>query len=487
MAGDMLGERSRLDALRALDLLDTPPEAEFDTIVSGTRRLFDCRFAMLSLVDADRIWLKAASGLPLGESPRKVSFCTHAVAADAMLVIPDACADGRFASNPFVLGPPYLRFYAGVPLRLASPKAGASLPVGTLCVFDDQPHDPDPEKLEMLVGMARVVEGLLEARRISRESLRLALDRQETLDDMARMHRLLEHAERVARVGSWRIELESGKVHWSDQTYAIHGLALGSENLIATALQRYPCDDRSTIEAALDRCVRQGLPWDLELNFTDAQGLPRRVRTLGEIEHRSGKRVAVIGVIQDVTDRYHLERSLAAVARTDELTGMPSRRAFNEEFEAALKQAQHGAPLAVAIIDLDRFKEVNDRLGHATGDDVLRTLASKLQAARYLGDHFIARLGGDEFVLVLRGKRTHEQLIQDLRQLLENLSHSVNAGGEAIMVSATIGLCLYGAGNVDRSSLLKEADEALYRAKRVQRGTAAIAGCAALIQLLPRT
>lgn len=208
------------------------------------------------------------------------------------------------------------------------------------------------------------------------------------------------------------------------------------------------------------------------------------MRTLGEIDQRVGKRVAVMGVIQDITDRYQFERRLVAVARTDELTGIPSRRAFNEELEVALDRAREGAPLAIAIIDLDRFKEVNDRLGHATGDRVLQAMAAKLQAAQYLGDHFVARLGGDEFVLILRGRRTHEELVQDIAQLLADLRYAVPDDRSVITVSATIGACVYGASYVDRASLLKEADEALYRAKRMQRGTGAIAGKSAYIQSL---
>jgi diguanylate cyclase (GGDEF)-like protein/PAS domain S-box-containing protein len=478
----IINDETRLEALRALDILDTPPEAGFDAIAAGARHIFGCKFAFVSLIDADRQWFKAACGLQASETPREVSFCTHAVAADDLLVISNTRNDMRFANNPHVVGSPFIRFYAGVPLRAAVPGGGAALPIGTLCVVDDQPHDPTSDKLDMLVGMAGVVEALLEARRTSKENLQMALDRQDALDDMARTHRLLQHAERMARIGSWRLELESGKVHWSDQTYAIHGLALGSQAQLGAAMQFYPEDDRAKLETALERCAHEGTAWDLELNFTDAQGHPRRVRTLGEIDQRAGKRLAIMGVIQDITDRYHFERRLVAVARTDELTGIPSRRGFNEELEAALDRAQKGFPLAIAIIDLDRFKEVNDRLGHATGDEVLRVMANKLRAATYLGNYFVARLGGDEFVLILQGSRTQEQLSIDIARLLADLRYAVSGDHDGIIVSATIGACVYGTSYVDRSSLLKEADEALYRAKRMQRGTGAIAGSSTSIQ-----
>jgi hypothetical protein len=274
----IVDEVARLKALRALDMLDTPPEAEFDAIAAGARHLFDCKFAFVSLIDADRQWFKAACGLEASETPRDVSFCTHTVAADDLLVITDARQDIRFATNPMVVETPFVRFYAGVPLRVTPPGGGAALPIGTLCVADDNPQDPTPDKLEILIGMARVAEALLEARRTSKENLQLALDRQEALDDMARTHRLLQHAERMARIGSWRLELESGQLHWSDQTYTIHGLAPGSQEQLGTAMQFYPEDDRAKLEAALDRCAQLGTAWDLELNFTDAQGRPRRVR-----------------------------------------------------------------------------------------------------------------------------------------------------------------------------------------------------------------
>jgi diguanylate cyclase (GGDEF)-like protein len=134
------------------------------------------------------------------------------------------------------------------------------------------------------------------------------------------------------------------------------------------------------------------------------------------------------------------------------------------------------------IVDLDRFKEVNDRLGHAAGDEVLLLMASKLKSIRYLGNRFIARLGGDEFVVMLRGEHAQEILVPGIKRLLSDLRHVVPDAGRSIVVSATIGACAYGPGNPDRATLLKCADEALYRAKGIRRGTAAVAGREELIE-----
>lgn len=476
-----MDETARIEALRALDILDQPSEAAIDAIVAGAQLLFRCKSAFVSLVDIDRQWFLSTCGLQANETPRNISFCTHAIAANELLVIRDTHQDPRFVTNPLVVGEPFVRFYAGVPLRAAASKGGPPLPIGTLCVIDDRPRAPSAQSLKALAGMATVVDALLEARRTSRQNLQLAFERQDALEEMARTHKVLQHAERMARIGSWRLDLESGAVRWSDETYAIHGIEPGTAEHLANAMLFYPDDDRAKLQEALDRCIRHGIAWDLELNFTDVQGQSRRVRTLGEADLREGMPVALIGVIQDITDRYHFERRLVAVARTDELTGIPSRRAFNEEIEATLQRLSDGSSLTLAIIDLDHFKEVNDQLGHAKGDEVLLVMAAKLKAAQYLGDHFVGRLGGDEFVVVLRGRRSPGEIEQAIERLLAELRYSVPAGERSIEVTATIGACSYDARHVDRSSLLKEADEALYRAKRMQRGSGAIAGIGRLI------
>ncbi|QNE30697.1 diguanylate cyclase [Sphingomonas sp. NBWT7] len=470
-------ENERLAALRAIEVLDTPPESEFDTIVNGARYLFGCRMATVTMIDANRQWFKARYGVSACETARDISFCNYAVANDDTLIIADTAADVRFADNPLVVGPPFIRFYAGVPLRVRRPDGAGSATIGTLCVMDDRPHTATPAQIEMLTGMAHVIEALLEARRATKESMRLALARQEALIEVQRAQRLLQHAERMARIGSWRLDLATQQTYWSAQTFAIHGIESRGDTALEDALEYYPQPDRDRLRSVLDQCIADGRAWDLELDFIDAGGQQRRVRALGEPELRDGQPVALLGVIQDITERYHFERRLREVALTDELTGLASRRAFNERLDAAL--ANRGdEPLAVAILDLDRFKEVNDRLGHAAGDDVLRVMASRLREATYLGDHLAARLGGDEFVVLLHGEHAAARLVASIERLLADLRHTVPANGGNIPVSSTIGACVADTAHADRSTLLRAADDALYVAKRSRRGTGAIAGLA---------
>ncbi len=145
-------EDDRLQALRALLILDTPPEERFDRIVAFAAEEFDVSSARVSLVDADRQWFKAAHGEPQGESPRATSFCGHAILENAPMVVQDASLDPRFADNPIVTGPPHIRFYVGAPLTLPSGQN-----VGTLCIFDSQPKAMDPVGLAILCALRDLV------------------------------------------------------------------------------------------------------------------------------------------------------------------------------------------------------------------------------------------------------------------------------------------------------------------------------------------
>lgn len=131
-------EAQRLQALRALLILDTPPEQRFERIVDFAVSEFDVPMAAISLVDADRQWFKAVRGLTVCETSRDVSFCGHAILRPDGLLVPDTLLDPRFFDNPLVQHEPRVRFYAGAPLLLRGGEA-----VGTLCVLDTRPREFD--------------------------------------------------------------------------------------------------------------------------------------------------------------------------------------------------------------------------------------------------------------------------------------------------------------------------------------------------------
>lgn len=146
-------EQSRLQTLRSLDVLDTPPEERFDRLTRLAKRIFRVPIALVSLIDENRQWFKACEGLGVLETPRDISFCGHTILGDNIFLIPDAKDDERFADNPLVLNDPYIRFYAGCPLRALNGQK-----MGTLCVIDQKPRTFDEEDADALRDLAAMVE-----------------------------------------------------------------------------------------------------------------------------------------------------------------------------------------------------------------------------------------------------------------------------------------------------------------------------------------
>lgn len=138
-------ESTRLAALYELLILDTPPEERFDRIAAFAAAEFEVPIAVITLVDAQRQWFKAKVGTEVCETGRDVSFCSHAILQDHIMVVPDAHDDVRFADNPLVTGAPHIRFYAGAPLTLPS-----GLRLGTLCLIDRRPRTLDALDLGIL-------------------------------------------------------------------------------------------------------------------------------------------------------------------------------------------------------------------------------------------------------------------------------------------------------------------------------------------------
>jgi GAF domain-containing protein len=151
-------ETVRVAALHALLMLDTAPEERFDLIVEYCRSRFNVPIALVSLVDTDRQWFKAAAGLGVSQTPRDISFCGHAILSPDILVVPNTARDERFADNPLVIGTPHIAFYAGCPLELASGHR-----VGTLCLIDRRVRSLGDDDLRDLRDLARVVAMELEA------------------------------------------------------------------------------------------------------------------------------------------------------------------------------------------------------------------------------------------------------------------------------------------------------------------------------------
>jgi diguanylate cyclase (GGDEF)-like protein len=197
------------------------------------------------------------------------------------------------------------------------------------------------------------------------------------------------------------------------------------------------------------------------------------------IRDSEGRFVMAIVMVQDITARKRTEQALVAQAalnehqaRHDPLTGLANRTLFGERIERALDAAQpNGDLVAVMVMDMDRFKEVNDSLGHQAGDELLREVASRLTGALRSSDP-IARIGGDEFGVLLPNPSGYADVTAAVERLVEALEEPISVQGLPLVVEASIGIALFPDDGADIDTLMRGADVAMYTAKEEKTGYA---------------
>jgi diguanylate cyclase (GGDEF)-like protein/PAS domain S-box-containing protein len=186
-----------------------------------------------------------------------------------------------------------------------------------------------------------------------------------------------------------------------------------------------------------------------------------------EIEGKS----AILSVARDITERKRTEQQLAYIATHDSLTGLPNRVLFSDRLTLALAQAQRNQQkLAVLVLDLDRFKDINDTLGHSVGDQLLRVTSKRLKGLLRKSDT-LARMGGDEFLLLVPGLTQREHAIEVARKILGSFQEPFLVEDHKLRTTTSIGITIYPDDGTDADTLLKNADIAMYTAKRKGRNT----------------
>lgn len=340
-------EAERQAALDAYRILDTPREAAYDDLVRIAAAICNAPIAAITLVDRDRQWVKAVTGIEAVETPRDDSFCAQTILTpDETLVVEDATRDPRFRDLPMVTGAPGVRFYAGAPLRSADGHA-----LGALCIVDAHPRALDAPQREALEALSRQASRLMELHRVS---------------------------------GALHLQLEERA--WYEQQLLQYQQALELQNA-----------------------------------------------------------------------------DLAEQSATDPLTGLANRRGFACTLEQAIAQAHaQGAPLSIAVVDIDHFKAINDAYGHAEGDRVLQLLGALLRQTETARGR-IARLGGEEFVRLLPGCTLAQAV-----EVCDAMRVSVAAMPSPFALTVSIGVADL-ADDDNAAALLSRADAALYQAKRSGR------------------
>lgn len=279
-----------------------------------------------------------------------------------------------------------------------------------------------------------------------------------------------QELEILACLGSWCLELDSNQLQLSAQAARIAGLEHrcqpGHEALVA----RIPEPDRSRVASAWERAL-DGAHFEVEYPLDLGDQL-RWIWERAEFERDAlGRPLRAIGVIQDISSRRNDENEIRAWANRDPLTGLPNRNQLENHLHHALRLAhRHHRRLALLFIDLDRFKQVNDSLGHEAGDQLLRE-ASKRIAGDLRDSDLVARLGGDEFLVVLEDVDLDAQAGIVAKKLVESLTQPFQLDGGETCIGASIGIALYPDDGDSAASLMRNADLAMYRAKAHGRST----------------
>jgi PAS domain S-box-containing protein len=314
--------------------------------------------------------------------------------------------------------------------------------------------------------------------------LRAARMRAELAVSQAKLHK----AQRIARLGSWEWDPQAGRIRVSEECRAMAGLAAPDGEIADwQAWSRVAVEDRGRIERLYrEHLAGGGAVFTFEAGVVHADGRTRIVRVEAESERDADGRVAGMhGILQDVTERRQAEEQIRRLANYDSLTGLPNRRYQREEFGAAIERARAtGARLALLFVDIDRFKHINDTLGHEVGDRVLREVSWRLHATVREGDtvarehageaagapreraeNRVARLGGDEFTLLLARLGGIEDVERIVQRVLAALAAPIDCYGHELVVSASIGVALFPQDGDDVDGLLRKADLAMYAAK----------------------
>ncbi|BCR03904.1 hypothetical protein DESUT3_09730 [Desulfuromonas versatilis] len=186
---------------------------------------------------------------------------------------------------------------------------------------------------------------------------------------------------------------------------------------------------------------------------------------------RGGNIRRSLAVVTDVTERRRSEQEIEKLAYYDTLTGLPNRSLFQDRLSQAMAQAhREGAGVGLMFLDLDRFKSINDTLGHATGDRLLQVVANRLKKCVREGDT-VARLGGDEFVIISTDFTHHQDPVAFAKRLLRVVGQPVQFDGREFVTTASIGIAIYPNDGADVSTLIGNADFAMYHAKELGRNT----------------
>ena len=325
--------------------------------------------------------------------------------------------------------------------------------------------------------------------------LRYMLRASRTRIELERSKFKLARAQDLARMGSfdWRLSDGLGQLWLSAEALRVFGKAPGERVGVRNLLRMVGAGQRRGLMRMLREVVAHHAVLATDVSMTLADGRARVVHVEAEAEFEHGRGIGYTGVFQDVTDRRVAEDRIRHLANFDALTGLPNRRQLIWRTERALEHARRlGHNAALLLVDLDRFKNVNDTLGHAAGDELLMEVARRLRGCVRHSEHVmehaleaagarshrtleaVGRLGGDEFVALLPEVSDDADAERVADRILEAMRESIHVAGQECFVTASVGIAIFPRDGLNLADLMRNSDVAMYSAKTAGRNSSAV-------------
>jgi diguanylate cyclase (GGDEF)-like protein/PAS domain S-box-containing protein len=275
----------------------------------------------------------------------------------------------------------------------------------------------------------------------------------------------LLRAQRVAHIGSWRLDIQPTALYWSPETYRLFGIPDGTPLILDDFIQRVHPEDRERVLTAWNRAL-EGASYDIEHRIA-TEGTTVWVRERAEFEFDAqGKATIAFGTVQDITTEKNHQKQIEFITSHDPLTGLPNRAMFLELLRPIMAAAvTHSTQLAVTYIDLDGFADLNSQHGRELGNRIVVEIGKRIvQAVRE--PHHVARIGGDEFAIILGHLRPDGAYTIPIQRLLQTIAEPLEIAPHTFHLTASIGIALYPQSTrIEAEQLLRQADQAMYLAK----------------------
>jgi diguanylate cyclase (GGDEF)-like protein/PAS domain S-box-containing protein len=283
-------------------------------------------------------------------------------------------------------------------------------------------------------------------------------------------NKLLDRIAAMGRIGGYDLNLDTGIQQWTDENYRIHGIEPGTPLTVRMLMKHYDDASQKLLSNAINRLTK-GVSTEetVEVVFFTPDDRRLVLRMTAIMEQLDGQPWRITGLTQDITEERAAGERIEQLAHFDMLTGLPNRFLFRQRALEAIRVAQRAElSLGLLFVDLDRFKYVNDTLGHAAGDQLLQEVAGRLKSC-LRGSDLIGRQGGDEFTVMLCEMRKPEDASIVAEKIIAAVGAPVLIGKTEVQVGCSIGIALLSENCADLDALMRASDSAMYAAKEEGR------------------